>query len=1734
MDDYCNSFNENAPIFCKMNEWNKSGCTTRLPTNLKNKPLCDIRTIADKLSKSKKQVDWNKCFGTNKNRGYGSKVNYVENENCPNLNKDANIITCKECNTKGKRNEGMWLYKDNTRSLLQNCQCRTAYVATNKEPKSKENYDICGNDIEKQNNEKTKLSDCDIIDAWNNENINFYHNGTNIIDGVENDKTIFFSNKDDNTIGKITKCNHTCKGNKVNICNNTRVKSCKNNKDQCKKDSSHKITVDTDAVDVSSKCFYSIPVINGYGNDYTYYVKDKQQTYSGVNCNDPTLYNNTVLDASLFISKDVGEWTGINQDIIYFFVKDNCYKFSRVADTYTLFKSYPIAIEKEFPGIKAPIDTCYFNYNVKKCYFFTHDKYFIYDLLSKKITGLGVISQEFTGVPATIDSALQIGGVNYFFKDNQVYTYLEPRILYEPKQITLTNLYICDYQTGKVLAINTKVKNWMITKPNTLTLENYNGGASQKWVYDPITQNIINPTTGFCIDYVKNKIVLSERLFTETQRWIYSSKEGFKCNIDTPDVYIGISKGLIVNSTSPYTKWSVPFGFNKTDWKQTLIVNNGKALKINDVQPISYSGNNGTVTCDTYCTNKSKTWAPTSNSKCYSGTLNGKTDPKFCSQLLEKNVTCNCLYSNSNNSFHEATQWKENQCGYNNEKQYWSFSGNPDSSSTYTNDDDCKQICIKDKMCEGYMINPESKTCNIYSAKNITNPKVWCESNGGPHHGYYGNIKVPDPAYVAQQNCEKLYPDYIVNALKAPCKAGVCGKAGKGALDLCKSGSNDWMCCATSRPQIKTGMTIQLKSSWGKNGFLTTCGDSHYGCKENFVIPNTTIETDYIAKLESKWTIMVGNDTNEATGSFPKNLPVMVGDTIWLQNQFGDGKDGGGGFLYTCSSGGTNCQYAALDVNTARGGPAVDAGFGAGAVPTAGWEGSPGRVGGWIVGCDGKKSGDHLLFGDKITLTSAYYPNRGLGHYILVTCKDISGKQNTCKSPDIYTSITTCMTPNLAKYVKNDSGSDKWTIMSEKDVNDELNKQDNYKCEGDYGSNVACCGQSQHQDSVKPELRCPASSPKCVGYVYGVNMGHCTTSTANKWIWKPPDDNCKKNKNWDNKTYWSHDGATWMPPLLSPAECISKCASNDKCDGYFINPLDGKCRLYSDMKAPKSYCSSSDPPHTVYGEIKGIPNIKNNWINTPGNGNIIQSDPSENLANQWWIYDSITMNIINPSSGFCLEVSSIGSNISLNTRIRTLNNVNQQFIYKNGKIVSKMNPNLGFNLNTNDTKTLKAGIFILDKIANISTNFSIPYEHDSESGYISCYSNLNTNVSKPHNYFILDPIKDMEKNNTYFKNFTSASKFAQAMGGRILTTDELILNANIFEGSGTSIPGWCSATTNILKEGRVIDSTDISSKLKYGGVWCFSKNYTMQYLGTSTCSEIPINSKDFTVKLNSNIQNFNKTCIESDGCLIGNKCYKINRKQYKAKQNEIKSIFPVIPNYMSTILVMDDNLYVFKIDKMYTISLTDNNHINKTFQANTDDNPDVSINITNDIFNGLPDFKDILQTSNDELRDEEGKHNDYFLSILKKFIIEENIVNSGKQNIGISKLLINEYKEETAKMNKDLNSSNNVIMSKGRQTNISINRSDIYTFYNKYLKHLLTFILIEIALILILRRYNKNFKVPVITLMILFGVYTMVLFYASSLRSNQRWSLLDWNYNSLSWLKKINLSSFIKKINLFH
>tara|TARA_B110000971_G_C20036120_1_gene514305 strand:+ start:2806 stop:4896 length:2091 start_codon:yes stop_codon:yes gene_type:complete len=47
-------------------------------------------------------------------------------------------------------------------------------------------------------------------------------------------------------------------------------------------------------------------------------------------------------------------------------------------------------------------------------------------------------------------------------------------------------------------------------------------------------------------------------------------------------------------------------------------------------------------------------------------------------------------------------------------------------------------------------------------------------------------------------------------------------------------------------------------------------------------------------------------------------------------------------------------------------------------------------------------------------------------------------------------------------------------------------------CEGDYGSNIACCGQSKHQNSVRHEVRCPVSSPTCVGYVYGSNMGYCT------------------------------------------------------------------------------------------------------------------------------------------------------------------------------------------------------------------------------------------------------------------------------------------------------------------------------------------------------------------------------------------------------------------------------------------------------------------------------------------------------------------------------------------------------------------------------------------------------------------------------------------------------------------
>ena len=72
-----------------------------------------------------------------------------------------------------------------------------------------------------------------------------------------------------------------------------------------------------------------------------------------------------------------------------------------------------------------------------------------------------------------------------------------------------------------------------------------------------------------------------------------------------------------------------------------------------DLDGASYGGNNGTVNCTTYCKNRNNRWSPPRGSKCINGTVNGVSDPKWCSQLAGIGgglTSCQCKSNNENSS----------------------------------------------------------------------------------------------------------------------------------------------------------------------------------------------------------------------------------------------------------------------------------------------------------------------------------------------------------------------------------------------------------------------------------------------------------------------------------------------------------------------------------------------------------------------------------------------------------------------------------------------------------------------------------------------------------------------------------------------------------------------------------------------------------------------------------------------------------------------------------------------------------------------------------------------------------------------------------------------------------------------------------------------------------------------------------------------------------------------------
>ena len=572
-EDYCNNLTNNLPFYCQKKIWKSAGCTANPPENiLQNKKPKEIFRLADKLSKSKNISDWKLCFGNNTNNGYGSTNSYNSKEFCPKLSDEGEVIACNDCDKFGGRDEGIWFYKNGRRVNIPSCQCRSTYMSMDKEPISKNNYDVCGDDITTSKTISNKiLNDCEVYKDINNGE-DLYYQGKGIVDGINDNSTIFYSPNDSNELHTLQKCIIECNGNKINICE--KVKSCQDNTEECQNISQYQIENKNKPKIIDAKCWYSIPVTSDLGEKFNYYIGNKPFQLEALNCKRSLLFNEKYIDAVLFLANVKNDKTISKYNNNVFIFKSNlCYLFKITDNRFKLENNYPRPITDIFPKLLFPIKCCYFNTNDGYTYFFYEKEYIKYDINKGVIEGIGEISELVKGIPLDFDTATHIGGVNLFFKDNLVYEVKEPKLLLKPKLVEVHSMVICEKTSGKVLEISQKNPNDTENDNllgSSLILGDYNSkNTLQYWFFDPITKNIINSNTGYCIN---NDLQLVERSGILSQQWEISNGEIQSLDPGKP-FYLSITdtSNLIISKSNTIANWSAPFGFNINDYNNTRV-----------------------------------------------------------------------------------------------------------------------------------------------------------------------------------------------------------------------------------------------------------------------------------------------------------------------------------------------------------------------------------------------------------------------------------------------------------------------------------------------------------------------------------------------------------------------------------------------------------------------------------------------------------------------------------------------------------------------------------------------------------------------------------------------------------------------------------------------------------------------------------------------------------------------------------------------------------------------------------------------------------------------------------------------------------------------------------------------------------------------------------------------------------------------------------------------------------
>lgn len=429
MNNNCLNLANNLYGDCQQNIWERTGCNTQLPKHLKKADKDTILKYRKSLENINNKDKWEKCLGPISQTGYGSKIlfnklgNKLEKKCTESLDNKGILINCPECKRIGKRDEGTWLYYHGKRTRIPSCQCRNAYVLTNRSPVSEGNYDICGNEYLKNKSIDTQIDECRLLNDWNDYNTNWYYDGKDIIG---NDTQIFYTKKNTKNIYKVPKgkCILNCKNNKINICNlgNSKLKSCKNNQSECLQNTSYSVKDNIKPKSISPTCWYSIPVANGTGNSYSYFSNNKPINNYYFDCNYNSIiykknsFNSLIYIPQTFNSKSKFKFT---PGYLYIFKNDDYYRLSQIASGFIV--NAKGRISSLLPDIKSNITGCYIDNLLKQLIIITGKHFYQYNIQTGILLNINTINKLYKGLPNEIDTVVTKEQNIYFFRDDLIY-----------------------------------------------------------------------------------------------------------------------------------------------------------------------------------------------------------------------------------------------------------------------------------------------------------------------------------------------------------------------------------------------------------------------------------------------------------------------------------------------------------------------------------------------------------------------------------------------------------------------------------------------------------------------------------------------------------------------------------------------------------------------------------------------------------------------------------------------------------------------------------------------------------------------------------------------------------------------------------------------------------------------------------------------------------------------------------------------------------------------------------------------------------------------------------------------------------------------------------------------------------------------------------------------------------------------------------------------------------------